>query len=251
MVIGIDKFRHFFAPHEGKYAIIGGAACDLLFGEAGLPFRATRDIDMVLCVEAVDPDFGKAFKDFLDAGGYQARERSNGKREFYRFHRPTKRGFPAMVELFSRAPMAGFPQGAQLAPIPVEDEVISLSAILLDANYYAAMQAAKREIDGVSIIDETFLILLKMRAYFDLAARKEEGQPVRGNDIKKHRNDVFRLTQLLRDDAVVRIPGTIFSEVEKFIEMIQGDETVNPEAVGVPLSRDEVAALLRSVYKPA
>ena len=30
---GIDKFRERFAGHEGEYVLIGGGACDLLFGE--------------------------------------------------------------------------------------------------------------------------------------------------------------------------------------------------------------------------
>ena len=57
MVTGIDKFRDHFAAHDGQYAIIGGAACGLLFNAAGLDFRATKDIDMVLCVEVVDAEF--------------------------------------------------------------------------------------------------------------------------------------------------------------------------------------------------
>lgn len=80
MVAGIDKFQKYFAGHEDHYAIIGGAACDLLFDEAGLDFRATKDIDMVLCVEVVDAAFGTAFKAFLDAGGYQAANAAPAKR---------------------------------------------------------------------------------------------------------------------------------------------------------------------------
>lgn len=41
-------------------------------------------------------------KTFLNNGGYQARERARGGKEFYRFHRPTTPGFPYMIELFSR-----------------------------------------------------------------------------------------------------------------------------------------------------
>lgn len=59
---------------------------------------------MVLCVEVVDAAFGNSFKEFLDAGGYQARERSTGEKEFYRFHKPSDEGFPFMIELFSRKP---------------------------------------------------------------------------------------------------------------------------------------------------
>lgn len=32
---GIDKFRERFAGREGEYVLIGGGACDLLFGESG------------------------------------------------------------------------------------------------------------------------------------------------------------------------------------------------------------------------
>ena len=29
---GIDKFKERFAGHDGEYVLIGGGACDLLFG---------------------------------------------------------------------------------------------------------------------------------------------------------------------------------------------------------------------------
>ena len=64
MVVGIDKFREHFAGHEDQYALIGGTACDLLFANAGIDFRATKDFDMVLCVEAVDAVFAAAFAGF-------------------------------------------------------------------------------------------------------------------------------------------------------------------------------------------
>jgi hypothetical protein len=42
VVAGLDKFREFFAGYEGRYALIGGTACDLLFAEAGLPTGLQR-----------------------------------------------------------------------------------------------------------------------------------------------------------------------------------------------------------------
>ena len=38
---------------KNHYAIIGGTACDLLMTEEGLDFRGTKDIDLVLVVEAI------------------------------------------------------------------------------------------------------------------------------------------------------------------------------------------------------
>lgn len=249
MVAGIEKFREHFTGHEDRYAIIGGAACDLLFDAAGLRFRATKDIDMVLCVEVVDPAFGTALKGFLDVGGYEARERSDGKKEFYRFHRPADQSFPFMIELFSRKPgMLDLPEDAGLTPIPVEEDIVSLSAILLEEGYYEALQRAKRELDGVTIIDETLLIPFKARAFLDLTARADAGEKIDSKNIKKHRNDVLRLAQLLPADASIKLADPIREDLRKFLELAQADETLDPRAFDVPLTRDEAINLLRSAY---
>lgn len=252
MVVGIDKFREHFAGHEDQYAIIGGAACDLLFDRAGLEFRATKDIDMVLCVEVVDAAFGETFKAFLDAGGYEARERSDGKKEFYRFRRPKDENYPFMIELFSRKPeVLNLPDDAGLTPIPVDEDVVSLSAILLEEGYYEALQDAKRDMDGVTIIDETLLIPFKARAFLDLSERKAQGENIDSKNIKKHRSDVFRLAQLLPGDVKIEMPEPIQEDMRRFLDLVEGDKTLNPKDFGVPLTRDEGVTLLRSAYQLA
>ena len=99
---GIDKFKERFAGHDGEYVLIGGGACDLLFGEAGQDFRATKDLDLVLLVEALTPEFGQVFWDFVKEGGYENRQKSGGKPQFYRFSKQEDPAFPAMLELFAR-----------------------------------------------------------------------------------------------------------------------------------------------------
>ncbi len=249
MVTGIDKFRDHFAAHEGQYAIIGGAACDLLFNAPGLDFRATKDIDMVLCAEVVDAKFGRAFQAFLDAGGYQAREQSDGRREFYRFHQPTDRSFPFMIELFSRRPVNfDLPKDAIYARVPVDHDIVSLSAILLNDAYFKMLQAAKRQVDGITVIDETLLIPFKARAFLDLAARSKADGNLNRKNIRKHRNDVFRLAQLLRQNEPVELPKSVCHDLQTFVDRTCSDETLDPRAFGVPFTRDEAADLLRSVY---
>ena len=88
----------------------------------------------------------------------------------------------------------------------MDQDIVSLSAILLDDAYFEALQAAKRQVDGVKIVDETLLIPFKARAVLDLTARSEKGANVHRKDIRKHRNDVFRLAQLLPEDARVSLP---------------------------------------------
>ena len=249
MVRGIDKFREHFAGHEHQYVIIGGAACDLLFGAAGLTFRATKDIDMVLCVEVVDAAFGERFNAFLKAGGYQAHERSDGKRQFYRFHKPTNNAYPFMIELCSRKPgMLNLPENAKITPIAVAENLVSLSAILLDDVYYQALQAAKRTVDGVPLLDEKLLIPFKAFAFLNLTALSEKGEKVDSRDIKKHRNDVFRLLQLLPADARVEVPEKIRNDLHRFLDVIAEDKTFDPKSFGVPMSREEGIELLRSAY---
>lgn len=91
---GIDKFRERFVGREDEYVLIGGGACDLLFGEAGQNFRATKDLDLVLLVEALTPEFGRVFWDFVREGGYENRQKSSGKPQFYRFSKPKDPAFP-------------------------------------------------------------------------------------------------------------------------------------------------------------
>lgn len=50
MVVGLPRFRAHFAGFEDCFILIGGAACDLWLGDLGLPFRATKDLDLVLLV---------------------------------------------------------------------------------------------------------------------------------------------------------------------------------------------------------
>jgi hypothetical protein len=249
MVVGIEKFREHFAGHEEQYAIIGGAACDILFSAAGLPFRATKDIDMVLCVEVVDVAFGKKFNDFLNAGGYEVRERSDGKKEFHRFSKPKDANFPYMIELFSRKPgTITLPDDAIITPISVDDDVVSLSAILLDDGYYEAMQSAKQVMEGVTILNETLLIPFKARAFLDLSDRLANGEKIDSKNIKKHRNDVFRLAQLLPSEADIKLPPAISDDLRRFLDAVENDETLDPKSFEVPLSRAEAVALVRSAY---
>lgn len=55
MVKGIDLFREHFAPVADQYVLIGGTAAMLAMADAGLQFRATRDLDIVLHIEALTP----------------------------------------------------------------------------------------------------------------------------------------------------------------------------------------------------
>lgn len=83
--------------------MIGGTACEVSFRKYDLDFRATRDLDIVLIVEAQTKEFGEKIWEFIKAGKYINRSKSNGKPQFYRFEKPQEPGYPLMLELFARA----------------------------------------------------------------------------------------------------------------------------------------------------
>lgn len=65
MVKGLNVFREYFKEYENQYVLIGGTACDIAFESNEGIFRATRDLDMVLILEALTPQFGERFWEFM------------------------------------------------------------------------------------------------------------------------------------------------------------------------------------------
>lgn len=108
---GLDVFREYFAGHADQFVLIGGTAATLAMEEAGLEFRATKDLDIVLHFEALSPSFGEVFWRFGDADGYEIRQAvGTGKPVFYRFQKPADERFPVTLELFCRAPRGDQPR---------------------------------------------------------------------------------------------------------------------------------------------
>ena len=249
MVLGIEKFKEWFRGFEDSYAIIGGTACDLLMREEGLDFRGTKDIDLVLIVEAVTLEFGKRFWEFVRSAGYVHQNKSTGQPQFYRFSHPTESGYPFMIELFSRrADAIALPEDAVLTPLPMDEDVSSLSAILLDDNYYQLLRSGTTRIDGVTVLDASHLIPFKAKAWLDLTARKANGEAVDSKDIRKHKNDVFRLSALLTPGTKVSVNQTVWNELQAFFQAMQ-TEPVDTKQLGISRHKEDVLNALKDSYK--
>jgi hypothetical protein len=233
MVRGLDTFREYFRQHTDSYLLIGGTACDVLFREAGLEFRATKDLDIVLCVEALDTLFVRTLWDFIKAGEYGQKQQERAGRQYYRFRQPASAAFPSMLELFSRQPDALSPTGgSHLTPIPVEGDMSSLSAILLDADYYRFLINGRRLVDGIAVVGPERLIPLKARAWLDMSERRSKGESMASRDIRKHRNDVFRLYNILDPRPLHSVPRQIQADLDVFLTKQAAGET-NLKALGL------------------
>jgi hypothetical protein len=249
VVKGLDLFRDHFQGNTDPFVLIGGTACDVLMSQAGVPFRATKDLDIVLLIEALTPDFGRLFWEFIRKGGYAAKERESGAKQYYRFSKPSLPEYPVLLELFSSKPDGlELPEESVLTPIPVGADVSNLSAILLDENYYGYLKTGRKVVQGLPIIGAEHLMALKAKAWLDLSERKARGERVESNAILKHKRDVFRLFQIADPDFSAEIPGIIRQDMDHFLDSMQA-EGIDLKSLGINgMDQDEVIDSIRSLF---
>ncbi|MDB4582392.1 hypothetical protein N9164_04510 [Draconibacterium sp.] len=221
MVRGLEKFKEYFKDYSENYIIIGGTACDVIINDAGFEARATKDIDIILIVEALTIEFVQKFWLFINDGDYERREKSEEERKYYRFIKPKTKGFPLQIELFSKIPdlmdLEGEPQ---LTPILVDDDLSSLSAILMDDEYYKFTIDNSKTEESAHFAGTEALICLKAKAFLDLTQRKLDGEDVDGRNIRKHKTDIFRLAVLLPSEHKVELPAGIKNDLKTFVDSI-------------------------------
>ena len=244
-------FREYFAGHTDQFVLIGGTAATLAMEGVGLEFRATKDLDIVLHVEALRPEFSEAFWNFVEAGRYEIRQASDtGKPVLYRFQKPADERFPAMLELFCRAPDGiKLAEGSHLTPIPIDEAAASLSAILLEDAYYEFILEGRREVDGLPWVGEDRLIPLKAIAWLDLGERKAKGEKVDSRDIRKHAIDVLRLSQLLAPEVRIPVVAKISEDLNRFLDGIQADQSIDPKSIKINNSVAEIVERIAQSYQ--
>ena len=200
--------------------------------EAELQFRATKDIDIVLVVEALTPQFAERFWEYVRNAGYSHINKTTGRMQCYRFEKPQKPEYPVMIELFAGKPNILDAGCDMKIPVSIGDEVSSLSAILLDKDYYNLILKGQICVDGIPVLKPEYLIPLKIRAWSDLSEKKRNGGKADSRDIRKHRNDVFRMAALISGKAEVQLTDEIKAEVEFFVKAME-DEIIDTKAIGV------------------
>lgn len=255
-MVGIDKFKEAFEAFSDNYVIIGGTACEITMADTVVRPRATHDIDMIVIVEKMSPEFGERFWSFIKEAGYRPERRRTSKDEpvkyeLYRFV-DGKAGYPEMIELLSRHPdILGEPKGLVIEPLPVGDDVSSLSAIIMDDDYYHFTIGHSKLSDGIRHADSTSLIALKARAYLNLLMEKKEGRQVNTKDIKKHRTDVIKNTVLLSPDETISAPQPIVDCIHEFTASIRGEWSTLASPLAAATEQDEsiISALLNLLDK--
>jgi hypothetical protein len=248
VIKGLEVFKEYFRDFQNQYVLIGGAACDIVFGEVNLAFRVTKDFDMVLIIEALTPEFGRRFWDFIGEGGYENRVKSSGIPQFYRFDKPKTPSFPFMIELFARSESVFDDHTHGCRPLHLGDEISSLSAILLNNDYYQLLLTGKTLLSDVTILPHTYMVLFKAKAWLDLTSRKAAGQQIDERDIRKHKNDVARLAALFAGNETCAVPADVLADMALFIEAFE-KEPPDMKSLGLSsVTGKDITDMLKRIY---
>lgn len=99
------------------------------------------------------------------------------------------------------------------------------------------------------MVGAAHLLSLKARAWLDLTQRERSGEKVDSNAIRKHKNDVFRLFQIL-DPAIDPVaPDVVKKDLRDFISRMRGED-VDLKSLGFRTdTRDSVLADLATIYR--
>ena len=215
MVKGLETFRKAMVPYKEHFVIIGGTACDIrLTGTTMIP-RATDDIDIIVVID-----------------------RLNDEVNVYALYRFTLQDdsldYPKKIEILSRhSELLGEPSGFHIEPIPTDEDRHSLSAIIMDDDYYDFTIHQTEEKDGLMIANNYALIVLKMHAYLNLLAERAAGKKVNSDDIKKHRSDVLKLVAAGIYPEPLKVNPKFLSVLDSFTNEVQQHKQSLKDALGV------------------
>ena len=106
-----------------------------------------------------------------------------------------------------------------------------------------------REVGGIPVLGEAAIIPFKARAWLDLTRQRDEGGNVDEKNIRKHRNDVARLLQLLSQEARYELPSSVADDMRSFVEQATAEADYDPRQFKVNMTRDDVATRLRAAYQ--
>ena len=237
-VVGFEHFVKFFSEFRDHYVVIGGIATIFSLEAAGALGRPTKDIDLVVLANP-NKFFADKLREYITSGGYQIESDAEQGSINYRFRKPLSPEFPFQIEIFSTTPLNMELRDDQvIAPFSTSHGLKSLSAILMDTDYFSLIKTCIAQDGGVPLLTIDALIPLKARAFIDLSERRGNGEKVDQKDIKKHRNDVLRLSTILGDSRR-ELPATVAQDLIKFFD--------HPDIAG--LSQDTLQTIVNDANR--
>ena len=86
-----------------------------------------------------------------------------------------------------------------------------------------------------------------MKAWLDLSERKQNGESIDSKNIRKHKNDIFQLSELITAETLIEVPSSIFQDIEDFIEQM-ASEDLDSKSLGLRREKTEMLQRIRDAY---
>lgn len=77
--------------------------------------------------------------------------------------------------------------------------------------------------------------------------KKAQGIYVNSRDIRKHRLDVFRLFQLVREGQRIVVSASVGADIDKFISQMQ-ETDIRLSDIGISRSKESILEIYRNIY---
>ena len=108
----------------------------------------------------------------------------------------------------------------------------------------------RKESGGLSWVGAECLIPLKAKAWLDLSERRESGENVDSKTVRKHRNDVVQLSQLLSPAKRVTLVPKIYGHLSRFLARLD-DASVDPKSLDASGAMKEIVSRIIQAYSSA
>ena len=103
-------------------------------------------------------------------------------------------------------------------------------------------------LDGTPLLRAEYIIPFKAKAWLDLSERKANGEQVDSKNIRKHKNDVFRLSALLGQNTRVDLSDEIREDMTAFLGSMK-EEQIDLKQLGLNgYSKENIILFLNNVY---
>ena len=242
---GLSHFEAHFRELKDQYVIVGGFATLMLL-DRQLPNhgKATHDIDLVL-LTSTSAAMAAKIKTYIKEGGYTIQKGQQDRYQYYRFVEPQAKGYAKEIELFAAEEYGiELDEGQRIIPIDPEEGLYSLSAIMLDREYFDMIKSNIEEIEGIPYSNTLATMLLKMSAEYDLYHKGDDKW-------KKHRRDILKLTLLLTGEERLVLTGRMIADVTFFkaeVEKLTLKMIKQIVGKGVAVDKDAVVHSIEQVF---
>ena len=87
-----------------------------------------------------------------------------------------------------------------------------------------------------------------MKAWLDLTEKRAQGEiHVNDRDLRKHRQDVFRLFQLISEESRIAAPAAVHADILAFIQRMR-DTEVDLKSIGISRDKNSILDILSRIY---